>query len=47
LGAAFGVPVADSFGTVGEITDFIAKGRALSGVEGFVIAFEDGNRLKL
>ena len=39
LGAAFGVPVADSFGTVGEITDFIAKGRALSGVEGFVIAF--------
>lgn len=42
-----GVPVVGMCGQVGDIHRFIADGRALEGVEGYVIAFDDGHRVKL
>ncbi len=47
LAARYGVPVVDTFGQVTHADAFIATGRALAGVEGYVVAFEDGHRLKL
>jgi len=47
LAVRHGVPVADTFGQVTDPLGFVAQGRALSGVEGYVVAFEDGHRLKL
>ncbi|MEQ8824053.1 MAG: RNA ligase [Filomicrobium sp.] len=41
------VPVAQSHGTIENIAEFIADGRALRDVEGYVIAFDDGHRVKL
>jgi RNA ligase len=47
LGTKFGVPVVESFAPVNDVKRFITDGRALEGVEGYVIAFENGTRLKL
>lgn len=47
LAREYGVPVAKSFGRVEEHKSFIAAGRALKGVEGYVVAFDNGHRLKL
>ncbi|MEM8793325.1 MAG: RNA ligase [Pseudomonadota bacterium] len=47
LAREFGVPLVKSFGEVEDITGFIADRRALEGIEGYVVAFEDGHRLKL
>ena len=47
LAAKYGVPVVDTFGQVTDVDAFVANGRALAGVEGYVVAFEDGHRLKL
>ncbi len=47
LGERFGVAVAASFGSVAEIRAFIEESRALPDIEGYVIAFDDGHRLKL
>ena len=41
------VPVVSSLGSVEDIASFIADGRALEGVEGYVVAFDDGHRVKL
>ncbi len=47
LAARYGVPLVAQFGAVEDAVDFIAKGRGLTDVEGYVIAFEDGHRVKL
>ncbi|MEM9097638.1 MAG: RNA ligase [Pseudomonadota bacterium] len=47
LARAFDVPLVQQFGTVDDVTRFVAEGRALEGVEGYVVAFEDGHRVKL
>lgn len=47
LGVSFDVPFVQTYSPVNDINRFIADGRALKGVEGYVIAFEDGTRLKL
>ncbi len=47
LAIRYGVPVVDTFGQVTHADAFIATGRAAAGVEGYVVAFEDGHRLKL
>ncbi len=41
------VALVRSFGAVGDFRTFIADARGLEGVEGYVVAFEDGHRLKL
>ena len=47
LAAKYRVPVVDTFGQVTDVDVFVATGRALAGVEGYVVAFEGGHRLKL
>ncbi|MEO0990865.1 MAG: RNA ligase [Pseudomonadota bacterium] len=47
LAAKHGVPVARSFGRVEDVARFWTEARALEGIEGYVIAFEDGHRLKI
>ncbi|MEM9044346.1 MAG: RNA ligase [Pseudomonadota bacterium] len=47
LARAFKVPLVQQFGAVEDVVRFIAEGRALEGVEGYVVAFEDGHRVKL
>ena len=47
LGQRHGVPVAASFGDVEDVAQFWTDARALEGVEGYVIAFDDGHRLKI
>ena len=47
LALVYGVPVARTFGRVDDVKTFIAAGRALEGVEGYVVAFDSGHRLKL
>jgi len=47
LGTEYGVPVVGTVDAVMDIKQFIAEGRALQDVEGYVIAFEDGHRVKL
>lgn len=46
-GAEHGVAVAGSFGTVKDVAKFWTDARALEGVEGYVIAFENGHRIKI
>ncbi|MEJ6401433.1 RNA ligase [Yoonia sp. 2307UL14-13] len=47
LAGRYGVPVAATFGQVTDANAFVLQGRALRDVEGYVVAFEDGHRLKL
>jgi RNA ligase len=47
LAQSFGVPVASGFGKVEDVASFISASRALREAEGYVIAFEDGHRLKI
>ena len=47
LGRRHGVPVAANFGDVEDVAQFWSDARALEGVEGYVIAFDDGHRLKI
>ncbi len=47
LAERYGVPLVAQFGRVDDAMSFIAKGRSLIDVEGYVIAFEDGHRVKL
>jgi len=46
-GAEHGVAVAGSFGVVEDVAKFWNDARALEGVEGYVIAFENGHRVKI
>ena len=46
LGDRYGVPVVKTFGQVDEFAAFWARARGLEDVEGYVVAFEDGYRLK-
>jgi RNA ligase len=41
------VPIVAQFGSVANVNRFWTDARALEGVEGYVIAFEDGHRLKI
>ncbi len=47
LAKRYGVALVRDFGVVGEVKRFVEEARALAGVEGYVVAFEDGHRLKL
>lgn len=47
IGVRYGVPVVQGFGAVRDLGTFVAEARALEGLEGYVVAFEDGHRLKL
>ncbi len=47
LGQRHGVPVVDNVGRVDDHKRFIDEARGLEGIEGYVIAFEDGHRVKL
>ena len=47
LSRRYDVALVQSFGAVGDFKTFIAGARALEGAEGYVVAFEDGHRLKL
>ena len=47
LAAEYGVPIVGTIQSVNDIKQFLADGRALQDVEGYVIAFEDGHRVKL
>ncbi|WP_420861002.1 RNA ligase [Algirhabdus cladophorae] len=47
LAKSYGVPVAQTFEAVTDVAAFWAKARALEEVEGYVVAFENGHRLKL
>lgn len=47
LGSRYGIPTAQSFGDVANVARFWSEARALEGVEGYVVAFEDGHRLKI
>ena len=42
-----GVPIVAQFDSVEDVHRFWTDARALEGVEGYVIAFEDGHRLKI
>lgn len=41
------VPVVQAFGSVDDVAKFVTDARALEGLEGYVIAFEDGHRVKI
>ncbi|WP_282608669.1 RNA ligase [Pelagibius sp. Alg239-R121] len=43
----YGVPLVEQFGSVEDAVAFMAKGRGLTDVEGYVVAFENGHRIKL
>jgi RNA ligase len=47
LGARYGVPVAGSRGRVEDPAGFVAEARSLPHIEGFVVAFDSGHRIKL
>lgn len=47
IAARPGVSVARSFGSVEDVKSFWNDARALEGVEGYVIAFENGHRIKI
>ena len=47
LGKRFGLAVTGHNGQVADIRDFMTRARALEDVEGYVIAFDDGHRIKL
>lgn len=47
IAARHDVPVVRSFGQVEDVADFMRDTRALEGLEGFVIAFDDGHRIKI
>jgi len=47
LGARYGINVAAHRGQVGEIKAFMIDTRALEEVEGYVIVFDDGHRIKI
>ncbi|MEO0917052.1 MAG: RNA ligase [Pseudomonadota bacterium] len=47
IAAKYEVPVVASLGTVSDVASFVRDARALEGVEGYVIAFEDGHRVKI
>lgn len=47
LGARFGVAVVRAAGPLADAADFVARARCEAGIEGYVLAFEDGHRLKL
>ena len=47
LGRRHGVPVVDTRGRVDDHKRFIGEARGQEGIEGYVIAFEDGHRVKL
>lgn len=47
VAARYGVPAARSFGAVDDVAGFWKDARALEGVEGYVITFEDGHRVKV
>jgi RNA ligase len=47
LGNRFGVPVAANRGAINEAKTFVAEARELPGIEGYVIAFDSGHRIKL
>ncbi len=47
IAAKHGVAAARSFGSVDNIGRFWNEARALEGVEGYVIAFENGHRIKI
>ncbi len=47
LAVAHGVPLVRDLGPVMNPKDFIAGARALEGAEGYVIAFDDGHRVKI
>ncbi|MEO9650465.1 MAG: RNA ligase [Roseobacter sp.] len=47
IATQYGVGAARSFGSVENIANFWDEARALEGVEGYVIAFENGHRIKI
>jgi RNA ligase len=47
VSAEFGVPVVRGAGHIANIRDFMDQARGEEGIEGYVIAFEDGHRIKL
>ena len=47
LSERFDVPLVGAFGSVSEFQDFIDKAREEIDIEGYVVAFEDGHRVKL
>lgn len=47
LATSYGVPVVAAFGSVEDPLEFVRSGRLLEGVEGYVVAFDNGHRLKL
>lgn len=47
LAVKHGVPVVQTFDPVADFKAFMAQGRALERVEGYVVAFDSGHRLKL
>lgn len=47
LGQRFAVAVVDDHGQIDDINDFVKRARAEAGIEGYVLAFDDGHRLKL
>ena len=47
FGRTHGVAVVESFGSVEDAKAFAAEVRGEQGVEGYVVAFESGHRLKL
>ncbi|AMB46160.1 RNA ligase [Methylobacterium sp. AMS5] len=47
LGERFDVPVVRAKGAIADAKGFVAGARREAGIEGYVLAFEDGHRLKL
>ena len=47
LAAQFDVPLVRSLGSLSDVKSFVAKARGEEGIEGYVIAFETGHRVKL
>lgn len=47
LSERFGVPIVRTFGRVDDPKSFVAKARQESGIEGYVVTFDDGRRIKL
>jgi len=47
IAAGHDVPVVQSFGSVEDVEAFQRDARALEGLEGYVVAFDDGHRVKI
>ncbi len=47
LSGRFGVPLVKSYGRVADAKRFVDEARGAAGIEGYVICFADGHRLKL